>query len=190
MTGTPGIKARQTPPTTRRIGSGTRRRGAIKASRPINTRATMIRSVSTMTALPHDQEEPGDEKNARNEGDWNEAENAGDSRALDVIGLVTRVLCRGRAQGPHGRNTGEHGNPKERRDTDRGNGNQLHEQRVIATVMLGAEFDRGIEENRVAGEEEGLRTDDPGNPLVEKVIFVLDTTPNFFKRMPIIPLDR
>jgi hypothetical protein len=68
--------------------------------------------------LTNDQEEPVDQKNAGNECDRNEAQNTGGSRALDVIGLVTGMIFRARAQRTHRGNAGEHRNPKEQRDRD------------------------------------------------------------------------
>jgi hypothetical protein len=47
---------------------------------------------------------------------------------------------------------------------------------MVASVMFVPKFNRGIEQNGVTSQEECLRTNNPGNALVEKVIFVLDAT--------------
>jgi hypothetical protein len=57
---------------------------------------------------------------------------------------------------------------------------------VVASVKLIARFDWSIEQNGVTGEKKCLRTDNPGDPLVEKIIFMLGATPNLLERSLLI----
>jgi hypothetical protein len=115
---------------------------------PIITLAAAELRVATLMDLPNHQEEPRHEKNAWNERDRNEAQNTRRRRALNVIRLVTGMHFRAGAQRTHRCDPGQHRDPKEQSDQDRGDRDQFHQQRVLASMVLVMKFRRSIEKDR------------------------------------------